>query len=170
MDSQQKNVEEMLTVAVEYCHFAESAHKYKLEEVYAYLQKVLPLLYLKGAMMPTHTIVNNPEANERFVTAENYEIIYEELRKKWGEADEFWAIDANNENKEVEKMSMAEQLADIYQDLKDFVLLYAKATRAAQENAIYSCRYYFDTHWGERSLRLLKVVHARVALKNVAVS
>ncbi len=168
MDSQndlrKKNIEEILTVAVEYCHFAESAHKYKPQDIYAYLQKVLPLLYLKGAMMPMDISVQNPEANERFVTAENYEIIYTDVKEKLGEADVFWAYDSDNANKELEKMSMAEHLADMYQDLKDFVLLYGKGTQAAQENAAYSCRYYFDTHWGQRAIRLLDVVHQRSAI------
>ncbi len=52
----------------------------------------------------------------------------------------------------------------MYQDLKDFVLLYGKGTQAAQENAAYSCRYYFDTHWGPRAIRLLDVVHQRLAI------
>lgn len=163
-----KNIEEMITVAVEYCHFVESAHKYKVEEVHAYLQKVLPLLYLKGAMLPQHIVVNNPEANERFVTAETYDIIYSEMKEKWGADDVFWAYDADNENKEVEKMSMAEQLSDMYQDLKDFVLLYAKGTQAAQENAAANCRLYYDTHWGPRCLRLLHEVHRHMVKPNNA--
>ena len=38
-----KNVTEMLTVANEYCHFLEQAHKYDTKEVLSYLQKIFPL-------------------------------------------------------------------------------------------------------------------------------
>jgi len=154
-----KNVTEMLTVANEYCHFLEKAHQYQVPEVLSYLQKIFPLLYLKGALLP-NVQVQMPEANERFVTAENYEILLNELRNKFKPNDEFWTID-HSETTDIEpiKANLAELLTDIYQDLKDFVLLYGKGTTAAQENAVHDCKLFFETHWGYRLVTAQKYIH-----------
>jgi hypothetical protein len=154
-----KNVTEMLTVANEYCHFLEKAHQYETKDILSYLQKIFPLLYLKGALLPSIE-VQMPEANERFVTAENYEILLNELHNKFSTQDNFWSIDhVETTNINPEKTSLAEQLSDIYQDLKDFVLLYAKGTQAAQENAVHDCKLFFETHWGYRLVQAQKYVH-----------
>ena len=150
---------EMLTVANEYCHFIEKAHQYKNQDILEYLQKIFPLLYLKGALLPSIE-VQMPEANERFVTAENYEILLNELHNKLDTQDSFWSIDhIEKTNINPEKASLAEQLSDVYQDLKDFVLLYAKGTQAAQENAVHDCKLFFETHWGYRLVQAQKYVH-----------
>jgi len=154
-----KNVMEMLTVANEYCHFIEKAHQYELHDVLNYLQKIAPLLYLKGCLLP-EVEVQVPEANEKFVNEESYEIIFNELRNKFKPKDEFWTLDltVQNDNEPV-KESLAEQLSDVYQDLKDFVLLYGKGTEAAKENAVSDCKLFFDTHWGYRLVQAQKYLH-----------
>ncbi len=154
-----KNVTEMLTVANEYCHFLEKAHQYEMKDVLNYLQKIFPLLYLKGSLLPVIE-VQLTEANERFVTAENYEIIFNELRNKFKPKDEFWALDhAVSKETNPEKHSLAEELTDVYQDLKDFILLYSKGTQAAQENAVHDCKLFFETHWGYRLVQAQKYIH-----------
>lgn len=154
-----KNVMEMLTVANEYCHFVEKAHQYETKDILEYLQKISPLLYLKGCLLPD-VDVQVPEANERFVTEENWEIIFNELRNKFKPNDEYWVIDhADFSFNEPDKASLADNLTDIYQDLKDFVLLYAKGTEAAKENAVHDCKLFFQTHWGYRLVQTQKYIH-----------
>lgn len=154
-----KNVMEMLTVANEYCHFIEKAHQYETKDVLEYLQKISPLLYLKGSLMP-QIEAQVPEANERFVTEESWEIVFNELRNKFKPRDEYWSQDhADFKDNEPTKESLAENLTDIYQDLKDFVLLYGKGTEAAKENAVHDCKLFFDTHWGYRLVQAQKYIH-----------
>lgn len=150
---------EMLTVANEYCHFIEKAHNYKTKDIIEYMQKMLPLMYLKGSLLP-NVEVQVPEANEKFVTEENWEIIFNELRNKFKPNDEYWSVDHSDFNfNEAEKASLADNLTDIYQDLKDFVLLYSKGTEAAKENAVRDCKLYFEIHWGYRVVQALKYIH-----------
>jgi len=154
-----KNVMEMLTVANEYCHFIEKAHEYKTEDILDYLQKMLSLLYLKGTLIPK-VEVEHPEANERFVTAETWEIIFNELNNKFKPKDTYWYIDHTNaQDRDPEQANLADNLTDIYQDLKDFLLLYAKGTHAAQENAVNDCKTFFETHWGFRLVQAQKYIH-----------
>lgn len=154
-----KNVMEMLTVANEYCHFIEKAHHYETKDVLEYLQKIFPLLYLKGCLLP-QVVAQVPEANERFVTEESWEIIFNELRNKFKPQDEFWTVDhADFQDNEPIKESLAENLTDMYQDLKDFVLLYSKGTESAKENAVQDCKLFFETHWGYRLVQSQKYIH-----------
>ncbi len=154
-----KNVMEMLTVANEYCHFVEKAYNYETKDILEYMQKILPLLYLKGCLLP-NIEVSVPEANEKFVTEENWEIIFNELRNKLKPKDEYWVIDHSDfKFTEPDKVSLSDNLTDIYQDLKDFVLLYAKGTNAAKENAVRDCKFYFETHWGYRLVQAQKYIH-----------
>ena len=61
-----KAVLEMLTVAHEFCLFIESSENYDKETIIGYLQKVCPLIYLKGALLP-EVKVSDEAAAERFV-------------------------------------------------------------------------------------------------------
>jgi hypothetical protein len=145
-----RNVLEMLAVTNECCLFVENAENYTKDDLYGFFQKICPLLYLKGALLP-FVDPSNPEANERFVLEEKWEIIFNILREKFQPYDEFcYADDALDKNAELIKGSLAEHFADIYQDLKDFVILYQRNSLTAKENAVAECRRLFMNHWGIR--------------------
>ena len=154
-----RTVIEFLTVANDYCLFVEKAHKYKLNDILDYLQKIAPLIYLKGSMLP-EVEPENPDADERFVTEENWEIIFNDMRDKFDDKDHFWFIDDPTFiDTEISKGSISELLADIYQDLKDFVMLYQKNTFNAKQNAVKSCKSLFARNWGYKSILLQKAIH-----------
>jgi hypothetical protein len=58
------------------------------------------------------------------------------------------------------KASISEHLTDVYQDLKDFVLLYQKNLAYAKQNAVFECRTLFISHWGSRIASLMPALHA----------
>lgn len=165
-DSQEKttsrNVIEVITIANEYCLFIEEVAKYDRQYIFHYLQKILPLLYLKASLLPEIS-VSNPDANERFVTQENWQDIYNNLHNLIGKNDAFYHLvsESNNDN-EIIKGSIAENLSDIYQDLKDFLLLYQKNSLAARENAVASCKNLYENNWGLKLLLVLQVLHKLV--------
>ncbi len=123
-----KPVIEMITLANEYCLFFEKAAAYKREDILYYFQKVAPLLYLKGAMLPA-VEVSDPGAAERFVTEEQWESIFKALREQFLEFDVYHIHDHNQDSVEA---SLADNMADIYQDMKDFVMLYQKKHGSGQ--------------------------------------
>ncbi len=153
-----RQVLEMITVAHEYCLFFEEAEKYPAQEIFAYFQKIGPLLYLKGAILPTG-IKAEPEYMERFVTEEQWEGIFKSLREKFGEEDVYYV---HNHNYDTEEVSLADNLADIYQDMKDFVMLYQKAPITSKECAVAELQKLFENHWGLRVLQALGYVHGKI--------
>ncbi len=162
-----KAVIETLTVANEYCLFIEKIENFPAEELFPFLQKIITLLYLKGCLLP-EILVESDEANERFVTAEQWELVFGDLRKKFANNDEFWILDIDGSDETTPiKASISEQLTDVYQDLKDFVLLYQKNTKAAKQNAAANCKALFSSHWGIRIINVLKFIHSQNLKTNI---
>jgi hypothetical protein len=153
---------EFLTIAHEYNRILEECTSYPREHFLAYLQRILPLLYLKGSLLP-EIEPSDDDMNERFLTEEEWEIILNSLRGVFGDEHLYWSIgDACGHEPEAIRKSLAEDLSDIYQETKDFVLLYQKPFEAARENAIASCRFYFGEHWGEKALMAAARIHHMV--------
>ncbi len=154
-----KPIIEMATVANEFCYFIESVEKKDKESIFEFTQRILPLLYLKGSLLPIIE-PEYPEANERFVTEEQWERIFTQLRDKFGKDDEYWIIDPQYINEtEPLKASLSENITDIYQDMKDFIMLLQKNTLAARENAVNECRNLMGNHWGYRVGNIFNRLH-----------
>jgi hypothetical protein len=153
-----KNVLEFLTVSNDYCLTMEKPESMKKSWLINYLQKVLPLLYIKASLIPLIE-VQNPDANERFLTLEEWEFLFNELRKKIAEDDEFWFVDPYANNHDPVKGSLAECLTDIYQDLKDFITLYKKNALDAKENAVFEIKKLFEQRWGYLIVNAHKALH-----------
>jgi len=153
------NVLDMFTVANEFCIFTEKAETYNPEEVIQYYAKICPLLYLKGAILPV-VEADEDYFGERFVNEDQWENIYNSLLIVFPTNDEFFTLSYENADNLPLKASISEHLADIYQDLKDFILLYQKNHTYAKQNAVYECRHLFISHWGARIAALLPALHA----------
>lgn len=153
-----KHVLELITVANDYCMTMVKASESKKSALINYLLKVAPLLYLKTSLIPEVT-VENPEANERFMTEEEWEGLFNTLRSRFGKEDEFWFVDPSMPDNEIVKGSLAEHFTDIYQDLYDFLKLYQKNSVAAKENAVHEIRKNFIAYWGFRLVNAHRTLH-----------
>ncbi len=155
-----RNVLELVTIAGEYCSFIENAHVHSSDDLFRSMRSLVTLLYLRGSLIsdiePQH-----PETYERYVTQEEWDGIFTSLRDVIGNDDEFsYAAENDYDEQTLLKGSISEHFADVYQDMKDFVLLFKKPSLAARENAIHECKMLFDEHWGQRLANLLPVIHA----------
>jgi len=154
------NVIEFVAVANEYCKYLEHASEIKGEEMLKIMQRIMPLLYLKATLLPALDPYFE-EGNEKFVTEDTWRKIFEELRQKLGTADEFLEV---NENKFDEaslpvKSGISENMTDIYQDIKDFLLLYQTGTVEVMNDAIWECRNSFEGIWGQKLVNTIRAIH-----------
>ncbi|MCD4736296.1 MAG: DUF5063 domain-containing protein, partial [Bacteroidales bacterium] len=132
---------------------------YPKEVICDYLQKITPLLYLKAALIPVIQPAN-PEITQRFVTQEEWEGLFNTLRQKFGNQDEFWYIDPETMDYDnPEKGSLSEHYTDIYQDMKDFLLLYQQDSIIAKENAIRELHKSYENRLGYRLVNALRAIH-----------
>ena len=153
-----RNVLEVLTISNELCLLIDNIEKYDKLEVLNILHRLLPLLYLKASLL-NPVAASNPDSAERIVTEEQYELIYQSLKRLLGPDDLFYVI----QKKDIPaKASLAEYITDVYQDIKDFLMLYQKSSISAKENAINECVNLFKKHWGPRLLTSLQTMHALI--------
>ena len=160
-----RNVIEFATVANEFCTFAESVSDYPRSEFLGKLQKMLPLLYLKTSLLPgLNELEDSEDSPEKFVTESDYNFILRKLSSKMGEFDSYPEIlepgmalgDASAE------ANISENVADIYQDLKDFILSYRIGTVDVMRAALWECRNNFEQYWGQKLVNGLRAVHMLV--------
>lgn len=154
---------DMVTVANDFCLFSEKIENKEINDILNYYQKVFPLMYLKGSLLPD-MVVSDETANERFVTEETWQSIFTPLKEKFGDHDVFWSTDSNND---LIKESLADIIADIYQDMKDFVLLFQDTRLAAKENSVVECARLFKVHWGPRLVIASRQIHLTLFKKEI---
>ncbi len=146
---------ELIRVAHEFCVFTEDIEKTDIKDILSFYQKVLPLMYIKGSLLPKLTDVDDSFA-ERYVSEEHWERVFMNIKTKFGDDEIYWVVD---QNKELMKASIAENIADIYQDMKDFVVLFQKSQLAAKENAVADVSKFLAIHWGPRLTAALNHIH-----------
>lgn len=152
-----RNVMELLTVANDFCIFTENVSDNNKIQIFDYYQKVLPLLYVKGSLVPDIE-VSNHSFNERYVTENQWEKVYKDIQEKLGKDDIYWNLDNLNDARE---QSIADNISDIYQDMKDFLILFQQPKMAAKENAVYEIKKLFEAHWGVRCANAVNAIHQK---------
>lgn len=154
------NVIEFVTVANQYCSFVEQADETDLKDFIDKIHKLLPLLYLKATLLPVLDS-SYDEFNEKYVNESDYNILHNRLIRKFDKYNYYQEVfdPLRQENDEPAESSIAENLADIYQDIKDFVLLYQIGTNEVMHNAIWECRQNFEQYWGQKVVNVLRALH-----------
>jgi hypothetical protein len=155
-----KIVLEMIAVANDFCSSMEQADRHARKDLLTYLQRILPLIYIRASLLPD-LVAQDEDAIEHYVTEEQWENLFNQLREKFGEEDLYYFINLSEKsNQDAIRGSLSENLADIYQDLKDFLLLYQKPLVTFRENAVMDCKRLFETRFGSRIVNALTAIHA----------
>ncbi len=150
---------EMITIASEYCTLIENCSSHTPSIFLQSIRGFAPLLYLRGSLIKAAE-PEFPEANERFVTEEQWDGIFTRLRELLGDQDEFLYMGFSEFGEQTTLTgSLSEHLADVYQDMKDLILLFKRPSLASRENAIYECSLLFQERWGARLAVILPVIH-----------
>jgi Domain of unknown function (DUF5063) len=155
-----RNVVEFVAVANEFCKYAEHASELKGDELLKILQRILPLLYLKASLLPQLEPFFE-DGNEKFVTEADWTAINDTLKEKFGTANDFLEVfdEKINEAEGPVVSSISENLADIYQDIKDFLLLYQTGTTEVMNDAVWECRLNFENFWGQKLTNSMRAIH-----------
>lgn len=155
-----RNTVEFVTVAAEFCAYLERTNEYSRKDFVETLLKLLPLLYIKAQMLPEEDRIND-EDMEDFVTEDSYEVlrmtIFDLLADKDTYLDVFVA-EMKYSDTPVTK-SISEDLADIYQDVKNFVCLFQLGINETMHDAIIECNEHFRQYWGQTLVNTLRALH-----------
>jgi len=155
-----RNVVEFTAAAIEFCKYSEHAGEIKGDEMLKILQRILPYLYLKASLLPSLEPFFD-DGNENFVTESDWTTVRDNFREKFGTADDYLEFinEKLNESEGPAVSSISENMADIYQDLKDFLLLYQTGTKEVMNDAVWECRQNFENYWGQKLVNSLRAIH-----------
>ena len=155
-----KNVIEFVTGAAEFCSLLERAERMKRSDFVDTSLKILPLLYLKASMLPKCETIGE-EVLETYVTEEIYEILRINLAELMGDKDDYLDVfvqDMVYSDQPIKK-SISEDLADIYQDIKDFIFVFQLGLNETMNDSLAICQENFGMLWGQKLVNTLRALH-----------
>ncbi|MFZ4456290.1 MAG: DUF5063 domain-containing protein [Bacteroidales bacterium] len=155
-----KNVVEFVTVGVEYCLLLERSQSIERADFVDKSVKILPLLYLKAMLLP-ETLSESDELLEEFVTEEAYAMVVNEVSAVLKEKDDYLETfhpDMKYSDTPV-IASISEDLADVYQDIKNFVSTFSIGHEASMYEALVVCKSNFSTFWGQKLVNAIGALH-----------
>lgn len=156
----ERNSVEFVTVAAEYCAFIERSEGQKRAEFVDTLLKILPLLYIKASMIPECEVMGE-DGLEAFVTEDDYEVIRLNLQELMADRDDYLDVfveDMKYSDTPIRK-SIAEDLTDIYQVVKDFVCQFRSGLNETMHDALAQCREHFIGYWGQTLVNTMRALH-----------
>ena len=155
-----KNVIEFVTVAAETCAFLERASELSRADFVDKSLKLLPLLYLKASLLPECSSIND-DVQETYVTEEAYEALRRSVEQVMGSKDDYLEVfvpDMVYSDQPIRK-TISEDLADIYQDLRDFIFVFQLGLNETMNDALATCQENFKAFWGQTLVNTLRALH-----------
>lgn len=158
-----KNVVEFVTVASEFCSSVENVSKTSAEMNLQKMQKLIPLLYLKASMLPITERMLDEEL-EKYISELDYNILHKKWLQLLNEHDSFYEVfDPSIQfGQETVTASISENLLDVYQDLKNFLIAYSIGNEEVMNDALAECVEHYEEFWGQQLVNVLRAVHMLV--------
>lgn len=157
-----KNTVEFTTVAVQYCLLIENQEEISKDNLTDKLTKILPLLYLKATMIPETELVDEEEQHEITVTEGDYNYILDKLANIFKEDDTYLEVFLEDMKYSETPIaaSIAEDLTDIYQDLKNYITIFERGIEENMNDALYICNENYKAYWGQKLVNVLRALHS----------
>jgi len=155
----EKNAIEFVTVAAEFCRLIESPKTDRASFTDTML-KVLPLLYVKALLLPAVERMGDEEL-EDYVTEDLYQAARNDLALLFAEKDAYMDVfveDMKYSDRPITRF-MSEDLADIYQDIRNFVHVFQSGINQTMHDALAVCRENFKLYWGQKLVNTLRALH-----------
>jgi hypothetical protein len=155
-----KNVVEFVTVGVEFCLLLERATEHSRAEFIDKAVKILPLLYLKATLLPD-VIAESDEFIEEFVSEEAYAMTINTIADVLKDKDDYLETfhpDMKYSDTPV-LASISEDLADIYQDMKNFASTFSIGHELSMHDGLAICKENFGNFWGQKLVNALGALH-----------
>lgn len=156
-----KSVIDFVTIAVEICVFLEKNEPIEREEWIDKVLKMFPLLYVKALLLP-ETIGTMEELPATFVGEDDYSRVANGISEIMGEEDVYLDVFIEDMKYSDTPVStfVSESIADIYQDIRNFVSVYQFGLAERMYDALFQCKENFRLYWGQKLVNVLRPLHA----------
>ena len=156
-----KSVLDFVTVAVEFCALLEKEETPPRTEWIGNMLKILPLMYIKASLLPETSPVNDEEP-PTFVKESDYVLVANRVAEIMGDEDAYLDVFVEDMKYSDTPVSafISENIADIYQDIRNFVSVYQFELTEQMNDALYVCMGNFREYWGQKLANSLRPLHA----------
>jgi hypothetical protein len=155
-----QEVLEFLKCSQNFCKWIEDS---EISDSKSFVQqglKILPNLYSWMISIPAIEPVFD-EATEKFVTEEDWSVIYRKVTDTLGALNDYNDIPERSEYDRSELIirKISEDISDIYQDIRDFLEVFRNSPEEIMNDALWECKTLFEDNWGEKLLRVSRAMH-----------
>jgi hypothetical protein len=155
-----ETVKGFVDVCEAYCDILEQFNEYTKEDFLKAVNPLLAGMYLGMINLPRVESLSE-NFNEKFVREEDYDFIYQGLLQKLGQHDVYLEVFLDDMKTSEEPLpdSLSENLTDVYQDVKDFVMLYNLGTDEVMNDAVWEVTQNFEEYWGQKLVNAQRAIH-----------
>ncbi len=155
-------------IAQEFCGAVDSASDLDRIELLLQIYRILPHLISEAIRLPDVELSEDEDLEEASRKAQTrarlrlsdaqWNTLYKSLKVKLGESNVYWQVFDPTKDDEAIHGSLADDIADIYRDLKDGLVL-NEAHLALPEENIWHWRFGYYSHWGKHAIDALRTTH-----------
>lgn len=158
MSSPSETVEAFIETARSFCDLVEQVETQSRETVLDRLAVLLPRLLELAVQLPSEQSAEDVEPPGTSYGA--WQARFVAIGQTLGDVGEYWtSVDVGGDRQpEVVNLPVADDLADIWSDLRDGLSLLDGAGSVV--DAVWEWRFSFDIHWGAHAVEALRAVHA----------
>ncbi len=156
-----KEVIDFVKIAADYCLKLEHSREATPRELVKAMLNSLPYLYIKGTTLLETTGDNDLLSIDPQVTEDDYNFVRNGVYEVLGRYDEYLDVfveDMKYSDKPILR-SVSEDLADIYQDLRNFVAAYHDGIEEMMTAALYEVLDNFREYWGQKCVNVMRALH-----------
>lgn len=156
-----KEIIDFVKIAADYCLKLEHSREATPRELVKAMLNSLPYLYIKGTTLLETTGDNDLLSIDPQVTEDDYNFVRNGVYEVLGRYDEYLDVfveDMKYSDKPILR-SVSEDLADIYQDLRNFVAAYHDGIEEMMTAALYEVLDNFREYWGQKCVNVMRALH-----------
>ena len=161
-------VDRFKVIAKKYCSIIDSRHAIEKTDFLLQIYRILPELISEAIRLPLVQLGDDQceekEAStresraEREMKHEEWWELYNSLKEKFGNWDLYWQVFDPRTDNEAIHGSLADDIADIYRELRDGIDL-MESDEAPPYEIIFEWRLGFFSHWGKHAIDALRTSH-----------
>lgn len=156
-----QEVIDMLTIGVQFCLLLENVSEQEKPDFIGKLLRLLPMLYFKTLCIEYH----EPDENaylQSFVSEDDYNLVAASVADLMGSDDVYLEVFTEGFQYSDTPITafISENLADIYQEIKDLAGNFQSGNESVMTDALYVALSAFRQHWGQKLLNVMRALHA----------
>lgn len=150
----------LVTDSNSFCQILEQSAEAKGTALISSLVEILPRIYADFIVLG-ETEPEYDAAPEPTVTEQEWATVFQQIARVLGSYNDYLRPAAADEfdRSEMVQHTISEDLADIYQELKDFTVIYSRGIEELMNDAAWELKERFAEHWGTKLLRSLLALH-----------